>query len=90
MIGNKYVYECNQNLLKTDKTRVFRKVYFLAGLLLILYQNGLEPDKAVDVTSEKVVVISKVHYFDLLVSCLDTFIPLSLTLKWVTTSVPTT
>ena len=76
MIGNKYVYECNQNLLKTDKTMVF-----LAGLLLILYQNGLEPDKAVDVTSEKVVVISKVHYFDFLVSCLDTFIPLSLTLK---------
>ena len=30
-------------------------------------------------------VIDKVHYFDLLVSCMYTFNPLSLSLKWVMT-----
>ena len=33
---------------------------------------------------------SKVHYFDFLVSCLYTFNPLSLLLKWVMTLVETT
>ena len=33
---------------------------------------------------------SKVHYFDFLVSCLYTFNPLSLSLKWVMTLVETT
>ena len=42
-----------------------------------------------DVTSKYVCVISKVHYFDFLVSCLYTFNPLSLSLKWVTVLVAT-
>ena len=42
--------------------------------------------KAVDVTSENN-RHSKVHYFDFLVSCLYTFNPLSLLLKWVMTLV---
>ena len=46
--------------------------------------------KAVDVTSKSVCVISKVHYFDFLVSCLYTFYLLSLSLKWVTVLVATT
>ena len=36
---------------------------------------------------QKIIVISKVHYFDFLVSCLYTFNPLSLLLKWVMTLV---
>ena len=51
---------------------------FWVGSLLVKYQNELDPDKAVDVTSEKVGVISKVHYFDFLVSCMYTLNPLSL------------
>ena len=39
---------------------------------------------------QKIIVISKVHYFDFLVSCLYTFNPLSLSLKWVMTLVETT
>ena len=39
---------------------------------------------------QKIMVISKVHYFDFLVSCLYTFNPLSLSLKWVMTLVETT
>ena len=35
-------------------------------------------------------VINKVHYFDFLVSCLYTFDPLSLSLKWMMTLVETT
>ena len=38
---------------------------------------------------EKMFVISKVHYFDFLVSCLYIFNPLSLSLKWVTVLVAT-
>ena len=45
--------------------------------------------RAVDVTSEND-CHSKVHYFDFLVSCLYTFNPLSLSLKWVMTLVETT
>ena len=58
----------------------FLKVNFWAGGLLLLYQNGLESGKAVD-SPQKMFVISKVHYFDFLVSCLHTFNPLSLSLK---------
>ena len=47
-------------------------------------------DKAADVTSEKVGAISKVHYFDFLVSCLYNLNPLSLSLKWVATVLATT
>ena len=39
---------------------------------------------------QKMFVISKVHNFDFLVSCLYTFNPLSLSLKWVMTLVETT
>ena len=39
-----------------------------------------------DLTSKNVCVISKVHYFDFLVSCLYTFNPLLLPLKCVTDS----
>ena len=39
---------------------------------------------------QKIIVISKVHYFDFLVSCLYTFDPLSLSLKWVMILVETT
>ena len=39
---------------------------------------------------QKIIVISKVHYFDFLVSCPCTFNPLSLSLKWVMTLVETT
>ena len=45
--------------------------------------------KTVDVTSENN-RHSKVLYFDFLVSCLYTFNPLSLSLKWVMTLVETT
>ena len=31
----------------------FEKFVFRTGSLLIYYQNGLEPEKAIDVTSEK-------------------------------------
>ena len=39
---------------------------------------------------QKIILISKVHYFDFLVSCLYTFDPLSLSLKWMMTLVETT
>ena len=39
---------------------------------------------------QKIIVISKVHYFHFLVSCLYTFNPWSLSLKWVMTLVETT
>ena len=39
---------------------------------------------------QKIIVISKVHYFHFLVSCLYTFNPLLLSLKWVMTLVETT
>ena len=55
----------------------------------IVSDNGLVSGKAVDVTSENN-RHSKVHYFDFLVSCLYTFNPLSLSLKWVMTLVETT
>ena len=42
------------------------------------------------ISPQKVGVISKVYYFDFLVSCLHTFNPLSLSLKWVMTVVATT
>ena len=41
-------------------------------------------------TPQKIIVISKVHYFHFMVSCLCTFDPFSLTLKWVMTLVETT
>ena len=72
-----------QNLLITNNAWVFWKVYFWAWSLLI-YQNGLESGKAVDVTSENVL------YFNFWVSCLYTFNPLPLLLKWVTTLIGTT
>ena len=56
---------------------------------LIVSDKGLVSGKAVDVTSENN-CHSKVHYFDFLVSCLYTFNPLSLSLKWVITLVETT
>ena len=62
---------------------------FIFELEAFSYQNGIECGKAVDVTSKNVCVISKVHYFDFLVSCLYTFNPLSLSLKWVTVLVAT-
>ena len=69
---------------------LINKVYLWVGSLLIWYQNGLESDETVDVTSKKVGFISKVHYFDFLLSCLYTLNPLSLSFKWVVTLVPTT
>ena len=39
---------------------------------------------------QKIILISKVHYFDFLVSCFYTFNPLSLLIKWVMTLVETT
>ena len=45
------------------------------------YQNELESSKAVDVTSENVL------YFNIWVSCLCTFNPSPLLLKWVMTLV---
>ena len=39
---------------------------------------------------QKMIVISKVYYFDFLLSCLYTFNPLSLSLKWVMTLFETT
>ena len=38
---------------------------------------------------QKMFVINKVHYFDFLISCLYTFNPLSLSLKWVVILVET-
>ena len=52
--------------------------------------QGFFRGKAVDVTSKNICVISKVHYFDFLVSCLYTFNSLSLSLKWVAVLVATT
>ena len=40
-------------------------------------------------SQQKMFVISKVHYFNFLVSCLYTFNPLSLSLKWVVILVET-
>ena len=39
---------------------------------------------------QKIILISQVHYFDFLVSCLCTFDPLSLSLKYMITLVETT
>ena len=39
---------------------------------------------------QKMIVISKAHYFHFMVSCLYTFNPFSLSLKWVMTLVETT
>ena len=65
---------------------------FIFGLKAFSYniRMGLKSDKAVDVTSEKIGAIRKVHCFDFLFSCLYTFNPLSLSLKWVVTLVVTT
>ena len=41
------------------------------------------------ISQQKMFVISKVHYFNFLVSCLYTFNPLSLSLKWVVILVET-
>ena len=67
-----------QNLMITNNSLSFLEIYFWAWSFLI-YQNGLESGKAVDVTSENVL------YFNFWVSCLYTFNPLPLLLKWVTT-----
>ena len=72
-----------QNLLITNNARIFWKDYFWAGSLVI-YQNGLESGKAVDVTSENVL------YFNFWVSCLYTLNPLPSLLKWVVTLIATT
>ena len=72
-----------QNLLITNNAWIFWKIYFWAGSLLT-YQNGLESGISVDVTSENVI------YFNFWVSCLYTFNPLPLLLKWVMTLVGTT
>ena len=64
---------------------------FIFGLEAFPYSNKMSLSLAkLDVTSEKVDVISKVHYFDFLVSCLYTFNPLSLSSKWVATLVTIT
>ena len=73
----------HQNLLITNNTWVFWKVYFWAVSLLI-YQNGLDSSKAVNITSEYVL------YFNIWVSCLCTFNYLPLLLKWVMTLVGAT
>ena len=51
---------------------------FIFGLKAFSYniRMGLKSDKAVDVTSEKVGAISKVHYVDFLVFCLYILNPL--------------
>ena len=51
---------------------------------------GLSMKKQLTSPQKMFWVISKVHYFDFLVSCLYTFNPLSLSLKWVTFLVATT
>ena len=85
MTGNKYIYiwmRLAQNFLISNNAWIFWKVYFWAGNLI--YQNGRETGKAVDVTSENVI------YFNFWVSCLYTFNPLPSLLKWVTVLVATT
>ena len=68
-------------------------VYFCAERLLFQYQtmNGLVSGKAVDATSQKIIVISKIH---ILISwspiCSYTFNPFSLSLKCVMTLVEIT
>ena len=68
-----------QNLLMTNNVWAFSKVFF-----------GLESGKEIDFTLKNVCFISKLQYLDFLVSCLYTFNPLSLSLKWVTILVATT
>ena len=67
----------------TNNSLSFLEIYFWAWSFLI-YQNGLESGKAVDVTSENVL------YFNFWVSCLYTFNPLPLLLKCVMNMVGTT
>ena len=78
---------CQVSCLNPGRTQLFTSCmyffYFWAGSFLI-YQNGLESGKGVDVSSENVL------YFNFWVSCLYTFNPLPLLLKWVTTLVGTT
>ena len=78
---------CQVSCLNPGRTQLFTSCmyffYFWAGSFLI-YQNGLESGKGVDVPSENVL------YFNFWVSCLYTFNPLPLLLKWVTTLVGTT
>ena len=71
-----------QNFLISNNTWIFWKVYFWAGNLI--YENGRETGKAVDVSSENVIC------FNFWVSCLYTFNPLPSLLKWVTVLVATT
>ena len=66
------------------------KSWFLGLKPSSIVLEWLESGKAVDVTSEKFGVRSKVQYFDFLVSCLYTLNPLSLSMKWVATLVATT
>ena len=66
------------------------KVYFWAGRLFLLYQIMGSCLAMQLMSPQKIILISKVHYFDFLVSCLYTFDPLSLSLKWMMTLVETT
>ena len=66
----------------TEIFQAFDNNFWVVSLLI--YQNELESSKAVDITSEYVL------YFNIWVSCLCTFNPLPLLLKWVMTLVGTT
>ena len=66
------------------------KVYFWAGRLFLLYQIMGSCLAMQLMSPQKIILISKVHYFDFLVSCLYTFDPLSLSLKYMMTLVETT
>ena len=67
-----------QNLIITVNARKL----FWTGRLFLWYQIiGLYLAKQL-MSPQKIIVISKAHYLDFLVSCLYTFNPLSLSLKW--------
>ena len=66
------------------------KVYFWAGRLFLLYQIMGSCLAMQLISPQKIILISKVHYFDFLVSCLYTFDPWSLSLKYMMTLVETT
>ena len=77
-----------QNLLITDNARFLFFIFELEDFSHSI-RMGLSLAKQL-MSLEKMFVINKVHYFDFLVSCLYTFNPLSLSLKWVMTVVATT
>ena len=63
---------------------------FIFELEAFSYSIRMGLSLAKQLMSQNACVISKVHYFDFLVSCLYTFNPLSLSLKWVMNLVATT